>query len=204
MTDKIISLNVSITHGQDHQITVNITSTTTSDTDRQEGSNIEKNKKINERRIKDCLRYLPQSLWFYGHMSHSDAVGILDNTHVGTFLVRYSSNPDPKYPFSVSLKTRAHSVKSMRVALKDGLFYFRSETVFPNVIQLIQFYVAGRGNRTFADLLTYPRYHTLPSLAHLCRLRINRINWDSSSSGDVMPQLPRKIRDYIDLYPFFV
>ena len=170
---------------------------------------------LNNNRLEESLCYLNQCYWFYGDMSHSEALVRLSATEVGSFLIRKSAHPDSKYCFSLSMKTNTDTVKSMRFTLQEGLFYATPVSKrfqkFSNVFELILFLRESCTTTTmekkgqpqiFSGLLLYPIWHSPPSLTHLCRLAINRTNLEYYHF--LLEQLPRGIKDYLKSYPFTI
>ena len=171
-------------------------------------------KDINKRQLAESLRYLQNCLWFYGKMSHFEAQEKLSSARIGSFLIRMSENPDSKFCFSLSMKTNQDTVKSMRIILQDGFFYTSSSKkfrLFPNVVELIMFYVKrsikwvnknSDAHRILPGPMIYPMYHSAPSLAHLCRLEINRVNSEYNRIN--IEQLPNSFKAYLESYPFTI
>lgn len=220
MKKNFLSVNFTCLQEPRYHVTLNINRSGLPESNKGQDSDekklVEKFEKINRRRMHENLCYFNECTWFYGEMSHIEAQKRLINAKVGSFLIRYSGHPDPKYSFSISLKTKPDTTKSMRIVLQDGLFYFSSLNNgkmlrFPYVLELIQFYmpqsprtdrIKTNSKQTFAELLISPLWHSPPKLTHLCRLEINRT--DSENNRVRLGSVSRNIRYYLESYPFFI
>lgn len=220
MTKNFLSVNFTCLQEPIYNVTLNLNRIGLPESNKGQDSDEkkleEKIEKINRRRMHENLYYLNECNWFYGEMSHIEAQKRLTGAKVGSFLIRYSGHPDPKYSFSISMKTKPDTTKSMRIVLQDGLFHFTCSNdgktlQFSHVIELIQFYMpqfprTGRiktnSKQTFAELLISPLWHSPPKLAHLCRLEINRT--DSENNRIRLGPISRNIRYYLESYPFFI
>jgi len=160
--------------------------------------------------------------FYFGGISSEFSTRLLSCTKAGTFLLRNSS--DPKYLFSLSVQTERGPTSVRLVQDVGGKFRLDAADRrliemlpgFNSVIDLIQYYVfierrknTGRtgGGQVWIDSqtgrthsvvkLTKPLYKEVPTLKHLCRLKIN------SQSHPLRP-LPSSIVNYIQEYPFLI
>lgn len=179
-------------------------------------------------RITRTLELLNQSGYYYEGMSWQKAANLLQNTSVGTFLIRPSS--DSKYLFALSVQTD-RGPTSVRIHYVQGQFRLDSEDcvthlmpLFDCVVQLVEYYIQltrsvkasscvlvdGSGRRDVPIRLSKPLYHHVHSLQHLCRLRVNRQLVDSCKvpsnqaiATDVRRlDLPNSVKSFLREYPY--
>ncbi|XP_014775371.1 suppressor of cytokine signaling 2 [Octopus bimaculoides] len=169
--------------------------------------------------------------WFYESISNADAKSLLQNSKHGTFLIRFSSSSKYLYSLSVSSK---QGVTSVRIAYNKGEFHLdcdeRLEKHMPHfksIIDLVQFYsnrrnpcLLNNGHRCVwvdcnnkrynSSELTTPKLHSVPSLAHLCRLSVNNYSLEQNRNLTVSSKedwrdslgLPKFLVDFMKSYPF--
>ncbi|XP_036368073.1 suppressor of cytokine signaling 2-like [Octopus sinensis] len=169
--------------------------------------------------------------WFYESISNADAKSLLQNSKHGTFLIRFSSSSKYLYSLSVSSK---QGVTSVRIAYNKGEFHLdcdeRLEKYMPHfksIIDLVQFYsnrrnpcLLNNGHRCVwvdcnnkrynSSELTTPKLHSVPSLAHLCRLSVNNYSLEQNRNLTVSSKedwrdslgLPKFLVDFMKSYPF--
>lgn len=169
-------------------------------------------------RVRDALRTLRTSGYYYEGLSWQDADRLLRDCSVGTFLVRDSS--DNRFLFALSVQTE-RGPTSVRIHYRRGQFRLDCEDAlsscmpwFSCVVRLVEHYVQlsrsakghmcvwldGHGRRDLPIMLSRPLYRDPSSLQHLCRLALNRVA-ASKPSNDVGTPLPTALRDYLKDYP---
>ena len=157
--------------------------------------------------------------FYLGKVSFDEAKVLLRRHPVGTFLLRDSS--DERFPFALSVQTRRGTTSIRIVCECGGRFRLDCEPeqvhmmpTFDCVIALIQFYVRQGERRTTPNNLVLQEmngrkdlpvllrrsYETkAPSLAHLCRKKINRIM--GAKSVNRLQLLP-SLKDFLNDYPY--
>ncbi|XP_050032549.2 uncharacterized protein [Dermacentor andersoni] len=173
-------------------------------------------------RVRDALRTLRTSGYYYEGLSWEEAGRFLRGRPVGTFLVRDSS--DNRFLFALSVQTE-RGPTSVRIHYWRGQFRLDCEDAlagsmpwFSCVVSLVEHYVRlsrsakgqmcvwldGHGRRDLPIVLTRPLYREPASLQHLCRIALNRsagaVTAASSECRDVEP-LPAALKDYLRDYP---
>ena len=157
---------------------------------------------------------LENSGWYWGRISKSEATSALQQSDVGTFLLRDSS--DSRYYFSLSVRLQT-SILNIRVLFSYGKFMFDCfETTlneipkFDCVVKLISYYVAvsqnkedrrkvlARSEEGDSEIkLQKPLFKKVPSLQHLCRRVVNRTVTKEEQSQLPLPNTVGKfMRDY--------
>lgn len=157
------------------------------------------------------LRDLSECGWYYGPMSRRQSASLLQNSPVGLFLLRDSS--DPRFLFSLSVQT-ALGPTSVRIHYSCGRFQLDAEPslagavpTFPSVVALVEHYVGLGGPQLCLSgskyshvLLKAPLYRTFPSLKHLARLEINRLQ-PAPLDPKHLP-IPVLLKKYLTDYPY--
>lgn len=170
------------------------------------------------------LSMLIKSGFYYPHLSMELARSALRNAAVGTFLLRDSSHPG--YILSLSVKT-PRGVTSVRIHYHSGQFKLdtadKSLDQLPKFtcpLQLMQFYVRqteqlvrgnqsalpcvwaeSSGRRDTPMLLQTPHRDQPLTLADLARRTVNK-HTDNRDINTL--SLPRKDKDYLREYPFWL
>lgn len=181
------------------------------------GDDLEKLEK-NEKELLQCCFY-------YSSINSQMSRSLLRNKPTGTFLIRDSS--DSRYLYSLSVKTEKGAT-SVRILYYNGRFQFDSDErvrnrlpQFDSVLALVDFYVkvtwAGdnkswrweetAGGKSLAMTLTKPLRNSVPSLAHLARVKINEC-----LDSEYLPELSidrllldsDELKDFIKEYPYRV
>lgn len=153
-------------------------------------------------------RALEESGWYYGALSCQQAAGLLQDTAVGTFLLRDSASPQCLY--SLSVQTR-NGPTSVRIHYSCGKFRLdctghsqKHMPEFDGVVPLVEHYVrvtctqvwVDHEGKTFSPIdIRRPLRRAVPSLQHLCRLAIN-----SSGTAITVP-LPPALKGFLHRYP---
>lgn len=177
-------------------------------------------------RLSATVRALRQSGWYYEGITYQRSQELLQKTPVGTFLVRESS--DPRFLFSLSVQTE-RGPTSVRIHYVNGYFKLDAQPhlqatmpIFPDVIRLVQYYVAQsrastnaheqvwvdpKGKLYSAILLDKPlrREERAPSLKHLARLAVHRaVGNKRGGTGEAHRrlELPDSLSDYLSEYPY--
>ncbi|XP_067673527.1 suppressor of cytokine signaling 2-like [Haliotis asinina] len=164
------------------------------------------------------------SCWYYGDCSSAEAKAVLKHQPRGTFIIRNSS--DPKYLFALSVKTE-RGPTSVRIRYSRGLFQLDCEDHLKNklpkcesVVGLVNFHIALSKSKVFKDCrwleksgsrdmpvyLTQPRLNQVPSLQHLCRLKVNSSLTDlhfPERSTRRLP-LPKSMKTFLEDYPYTI
>lgn len=175
-------------------------------------------------RLSVVAHQLRLSGYYYGHLSWKESAHLLQNTKVGTFLVRDSS--DARYLYALSLQTdkgptsvrihyssRGFRLDASSTGMADHLPRFRT------VLDLVDHYVAkwsqcrdkgqfwldNSGQVHSEVVLIRPLRRDCPSLKHLCRLAWN-CRQTSSANSSLSPSssvnIPPTIKSFLDEYPF--
>ncbi|NXO22047.1 CISH protein, partial [Cisticola juncidis] len=171
--------------------------------------------------IAKTFSYLRESGWYWGSITASEAKQHLQKMPEGTFLVRDSTHPS--YLFTLSVKTN-RGPTNVRIEYTDSKFRLDSNYLskprilaFPDVVSLIQHYLMSCTTESKSEAPHPPplqkevaaaavhlklirplgRKDSIPSLQHLCRLRINRC----TARVEQLP-LPRRMEEYLRQYPF--
>lgn len=164
--------------------------------------------------------------WYWGSITASEAKQHLQKMPEGTFLVRDSTHPSYLFTLSVKTNRGPTNVRieytDSKFRLDSNYLSKPRILAFPDVVSLIQHYVMSCTTESKSEA-PYPppsplppmqkemaaaavhlklirplgRKDTIPSLQHLCRLRINK----STAAVDQLP-LPRRMGDYLKQYPF--
>ncbi|KAI9563697.1 hypothetical protein GHT06_011161 [Daphnia sinensis] len=177
-------------------------------------------------RLSVVAHQLRLSGYYYGHLSWKESVQLLQNTKVGTFLVRDSS--DARYLYALSLQTdkgptsvrihyssRGFRLDASSTGMADHLPRFRT------VLDLVDHYVAkwsqcrdkgqfwldNSGQVHSEVVLIRPLRRDCPSLKHLCRLawnngRRSKPSANSSLSPSSSANIPPTIKSFLNEYPF--
>ena len=156
--------------------------------------------------IADVLRNLKDSGWYWGEISKEEAHMMLENTAVGTFLLRDST--DACHLFTLCVRTK-HGVQNIRVNFSRG--NFKLDSVFPDlpafhsVVGLIEFYLDGKDkdfcittddNSEEQVVLRNPLWHEVPSLQHLCRqVLLRKLSYDPMKCNRL--PLPQNLCEYL-------
>lgn len=157
--------------------------------------------------------------FYFGKLSFDEAKVLLRRHPVGTFLLRDSS--DDRFPFALSVQTRRGTTSIRIVCECGGRFRLDCEPeqvhmmpTFDCVVALVQSYVHQGERRTTPNnlvlqemngrkdlpvLLRRPYETSAPSLAHLCRKRINGIMGTKSINR---LQLLPSLKDFLNDYPY--
>ncbi|KAK7002743.1 suppressor of cytokine signaling 2 [Biomphalaria glabrata] len=171
-----------------------------------------------------AVKELNECCFYYGSVSSQEARVILCKKPIGTFLLRDSS--DSRYLYSLSLKTE-RGATSVRIVYSRGLFQFDSDErirnklpCFESVLALVDFHVMvsqsgnnkswrweeNSGKKSMKVNLKEPLKCSVPSLAHLSRIKINQCLEDV-----YMPQfsvdkllISMQLKDYLKAYPYRV
>lgn len=175
-------------------------------------------------RIQKTLQVLQTTGYYYGGLSWRQATDLLQDTAIGTFLVRESSDSD--FLFSLSVNTE-RGPTSVRIHYTDGQFRLDSEDsiagfmpVFDCVVQLVEYYVRlsnsskgascvwldNTGRRDLPICLCRPLYHSVLPLKHLCRLVVNgKLHSHTDWISEVVLRrlgLPQTLVAYLREYPY--
>ncbi|XP_023221297.1 suppressor of cytokine signaling 2-like [Centruroides sculpturatus] len=175
-------------------------------------------------RIHKTLQVLQTTGYYYGGLSWRQATELLQDTAIGTFLIRESS--DSSFLFSLSVNTE-RGPTSVRIHYINGQFRLDSEEsiagfmpIFDCVVQLVEYYVRlsksskgatcvwldNTGRRDLPICLSRPLYHSVLSLKHLCRLVVNgRLHSHTDWISEVVLRrlgLPQTLVSYLREYPY--
>ncbi|XP_005108140.1 suppressor of cytokine signaling 2 [Aplysia californica] len=140
--------------------------------------------------LKKNQEELVAGCFYFPSLDQATAMELLRKAEVGSFLVRDSSHPD--YIYTVSVKSE-QGATSVRISYIDGLFGFDGDeeqpkvhTCFGSLMTLLDFHALNL--RKYGKRLTMraktcrkaveipfikPFRRTVPSLAHLARVKIN-------------------------------
>lgn len=178
-------------------------------------------------RISHCIENLKVSGYYYEGLSWQQATLLLQNTKVGTFLVRDSENAN--YLFALSVQTE-RGPTSIRIGYEHGKFRLDSEDalicfmpLFDCVVDLIEHYMELSQNSknsycVWLDLtgghdvpirLYKPLYNRVHRLTHLCRLRLVKLLKDRVPCNHIartidersVPDIPVTLREFLREYP---
>ncbi|XP_037571054.1 cytokine-inducible SH2-containing protein isoform X2 [Dermacentor silvarum] len=171
-------------------------------------------------RVRDALRTLRTSGYYYEGLSWEEAGRLLRGRSVGTFLVRDSS--DNRFLFALSVQTE-RGPTSVRIHYWRGQFRLDCEDAlagsmpwFSCVVSLVEHYVQlsrsakgqmcvwldGHGRRDLPIMLTRPLYREPASLQHLCRIALNRSAGAAvAAASRTVEPLPAALKDYLRDYP---
>lgn len=170
-----------------------------------------------ERSNMDLLR---QCGWYYENLNVQDAHRMLENTSIGTFLVRNSNHPN--FEFSSSVQT-VRGPKSIRIwsSYSKNLYCFEGvREVRRSVVELVQYYVKSPHGIKWLQRhrieFKMPLKVEPPTLLHLSNLAINRsIGYDLRITSDwpdikiinekhkLFPISP-SLANYLNKYPFSI
>jgi len=167
-------------------------------------------------RLRANQHHLHLSGYYYANLPRKEAVQLLQNTLVGTFLLRDSS--DSCSVFALSIQTEAGPT-SVRIQYVDGEFRLDASSScvasylprFRSVPELVDFYVSkwrsckergqvwldNRGNMHSDIILKRPVIRSVPTLQHLCRL-----SWNRSMRSFRPDEVPLRIQSFLREYPF--
>lgn len=169
-------------------------------------------------RVRDTVRTLRTSGYYYEGLSWQDADRLLHDTPIGTFLVRDSS--DNRFLFALSVQTE-RGPTSVRIHYGHGEFRLDCEDAlsccmpwFSCVLRLVEYYIElsqsakgqmcvwldGNGRRDLPIRLVRPLYRTVLSLQHLCRVAVNRAMATHKVGPDRLP-LPPSLGEFVRSYP---
>lgn len=152
--------------------------------------------------FKSNLNELRTSKFYYPKISRQEAEKKLFNKKPGTFLVRDGSTEDAIYTVTFVAKNR--KILNVRVRFSMGSFLFISNLNTPligkTVIELIEKQIDKThsllGTKTSPNIfLLYPHKGQVPSLKHLCRLRVNM-------STNIIRCKNVQLKDYLNMYPY--
>ncbi|KAH9519749.1 Suppressor of cytokine signaling 2, partial [Bulinus truncatus] len=173
-------------------------------------------------KLENNVEELSACCFYFGPVNSQEARDILCKKPVGTFLLRDSS--DSKYLYSLSLKTE-RGATSVRILYNKGLFQFDSDEkirnklpCFESVLALVDFHVMitqtgnnkcwrweeNSGKKSMKVSLKNPLKCSVPSLAHLARIKINQCLEDvymPHLSVDKL-SLSSQLKDYLKSYPY--
>lgn len=176
---------------------------------------------VDLKRLREVLRTLRTSGYYYEGLSWEGANQLLCDQPVGTFLVRDSS--DDRFLFALSVQTE-RGPTSVRIHYRGGEFRLDCEDTlaasmpwFSCVVSLVEHYVRlsrsakgqmcvwwdGHGRRDLPTVLTRPLYRKPASLQHLCRIALNRSASVTSSCSQcrTVEPLPAALKEYLRDYP---
>ena len=163
--------------------------------------------------IGHALENLRESGFYWGGISSQQAKELLNDSAVGSFLVRDSS--DQRFLFTLSLKTFS-GVTSVRIVMEKLMFRVDAVVQTPRfdcVLRLIQYYMEI--SRTYKDtlnnqgnaskngggllLLYFPLYKRILPLRHLCRRTLNQV-----IGSENLHKLPvgRNLQIFLRKYPY--
>lgn len=165
---------------------------------------------------------LSQCCFYFGSIDSQTSKDLLRKTPTGTFLIRDSSHSG--YLYTLSVKTE-RGATSVRILYSKGLFQFDSDErirnklpQFDSVLGLVDFHVmvthdGGNkswqweemsGHRSMKATLTKPLRSSVPSLAHLSRVKINQCLDNSylSQVVDTLPVVSDSVKEFIKEYPY--
>lgn len=153
---------------------------------------------------------LEESGWYYGAISWQQAAAMLQDTSVGTFLLRDSASPQCLYSLSVQT---SNGPTSVRIHYSYGKFRLdctghsqKHTPEFDGVVSLVDHYVSVTSTQVWVDHegntfspidIRRPLRRTVSSLQHLCRLALNT----SSCSTPSDAILPPALRSFLKRYP---
>lgn len=172
----------------------------------------------------NVLQTLQTSGFYWGAINATQSKTLLMHKHIGTFLVRASS--DPKHLFTLSLRTES-GVTNIRIVMNDGKFSLdqienngatthpasssqRTALRFDCVVKML-FYYMLLTRRTLRQIssntrkrgptlfLTAPLYKEVSSLQHLCRRTLNR---HVIGEGVYKLPIPAKLKVYLRKYQY--
>lgn len=174
----------------------------------------------------NVLQTLQTSGFYWGAINATQSKTLLIHKHIGTFLVRASS--DPKHLFTLSLRTES-GVTNIRIVMNDGKFSLdqienngattrpasasqRTALRFDCVVKML-FYYMLLSRRTLRQIssntrkrdrgptlfLTTPLYKEVSSLQHLCRRTLNR---HVIGEGVYKLPIPAKLKVYLRKYQY--
>lgn len=164
--------------------------------------------------------------WYWGSITASEAKQHLQKMPEGTFLVRDSTHPSYLFTLSVKTNRGPTNVRieytDSKFRLDSNYLSKPRILAFPDVVSLIQHYLMSCTTESKTEA-PYPppsplpplqkemaaaavhlklirplgRKDSIPSLQHLCRLRINKC----TAHVEQLP-LPRRMEEYLKQYPF--
>ncbi|KAK8732525.1 hypothetical protein OTU49_006801 [Cherax quadricarinatus] len=152
---------------------------------------------------------LEESGWYYGAISWLQAAAMLQDTSVGTFLLRDSASSQCLYSLSVQT---SNGPTSVRIHYSCGRFRLdctghsqKNMPEFNGVVQLVEHYVRVTSTQVWVDHegntfspidIRRPLRKSVPSLQHLCRLSLNTSNTTTPDAT-----LPPALRSFLRRYP---
>lgn len=155
--------------------------------------------------------------WYWTHLTWQEAEVVLQETCIGTFLVRDSA--DPRHCFSMSVQTEKGPT-SVRIHYLNGKFRLSGQPSvkaslpeFNSVIKLVEYYIStnekySKSNHVWIDSsgkvfspirIRQPLLKGVPSLKHLSRKASNFY----FSKQALTEQLPLPLWNYIEEYPYW-
>ncbi|XP_046466002.1 uncharacterized protein Ttc26 isoform X4 [Neodiprion pinetum] len=164
-------------------------------------------------RISAAQRVLQISGWYHEGLSWQQSAALLNNSPVGSWLMRDSS--DKRYMYAVSVQT-ARGPTAVRVHYLCGKFRLDAEPrmaplmpMFDCPIKMIEYYIeyskkmkeqkevwVDHSGQLYSQIyLTKPIAKEVRSLSHFARLAINRSKISTK-------ELPAPLRNYITEYPY--
>jgi len=159
--------------------------------------------------LADVLRTMKLSGWYWEELPGENAIQLLKDKSIGTFLLRDSY--DDCHLFTLSVKSYNNVVVSVRVIFSRGYFKldsaFQDTPLFPSVVDLVEHYLADEQRSfhvevpdmgDFAVVLRRPLYKNVLSLQHICRRTIVK-HLQISDNIDGLP-LPPHLIDYLQDY----
>ncbi|CAL4095034.1 unnamed protein product, partial [Meganyctiphanes norvegica] len=168
-----------------------------------------------ERVLSSTRRVLEESGWYWSEMSWQQAVTLLQPCSVGTFLLRDSYNA--RFLYSLSVQTE-RGPTSVRIHYSGGKFRLDCESHmastipdFTCIVQLLQYYIRvnekikehvwvdEHGKKYSPITVRQPYKHSVASLKHQCRLKINSSLPRTHSAA----HLPPTLFQYLDEYPYW-
>ncbi|CAG5129363.1 unnamed protein product [Candidula unifasciata] len=180
------------------------------------------NSQIDLEKLEKNYSELLQCGFYFGSIDSQTSKDLLQKTPTGTFLIRDSSHSG--YLYTLSVKTE-RGATSVRILYHKGLFQFDSDErirnklpQFDSVLGLVDFHVmvtseGGNkswqweemsGHRSMKATLTKPLKSSVPSLAHLSRVKINQClnNAYLSPVVDTLPLVSNREKEFMKEYPY--
>jgi len=158
-----------------------------------------------EERLERSRLELEQSCWYYGAISWQESAMLLQDTNIGTFLVRDSQ--DNNFLYTLSLQRAKEGPTSVRVSFRGGNFSLDAEPAvrrmmpeFESIGSLIVNYCSEERNKGANIVIRKPLYRQPPSLAHSARIIINKTLTQQSCYSYTQLNLPPKLVDYLRSY----
>jgi len=89
--------------------------------------------------VLDRMRLLCENPWFHGDLEMADAQLKLSGAPPGTFLVRFSTNPDFPGAYTITKVNKDNSISNVRIIQEIGVgFKVNDDRMFNNLEELIQ------------------------------------------------------------------